>query len=359
MKKILFILVLICLIFPVFPARARGLDGRLRGRILLQVEKAGEAWYVSPLDGERYFLGRPADAFSVMRSLGLGINNKDIEKIGLPSQTSTDDNLAKRLAGRIVLQVEANGEAWYIDPTDYKRYFLGRPNDAFALMRSKGLGITNGDLGEVEISKNSLSATRKPKVELFVMSLCPYGLQMQKGILPVAKLLGEKIDFEMKFVDYAMHGQTELFENLNQYCVQKIDKNKYLNYLECFMTEGDISSCLSSLEITASAIEECVKEADEKYSIMANYNNGEAYMSGRYPGFDINKEEVEKYGVSGSPTLVIDGKKVITARDPASLLETVCSYFDDQPLECLEELSSSTPSAGFGYVGSNASGACG
>jgi len=42
---------------------------RQRGKILLQIEQEGEAWYVSPADGKRYFLGRPADGFKIMRNL--------------------------------------------------------------------------------------------------------------------------------------------------------------------------------------------------------------------------------------------------------------------------------------------------
>ena len=40
-----------------------------KGKILLQVEQNGEAWYVNPDDGKRYFLGRPADALSVLANL--------------------------------------------------------------------------------------------------------------------------------------------------------------------------------------------------------------------------------------------------------------------------------------------------
>ena len=49
----------------------------LKGRILLQVQDKGQAWYVNPLDNRRYYLGRPDDAFLVMRSLGLGVSNAD------------------------------------------------------------------------------------------------------------------------------------------------------------------------------------------------------------------------------------------------------------------------------------------
>lgn len=46
-----------------------------------------------------------------------------------------DNNFANSQKGRILLQVEGNGEAWYVSPGDGKRYFLGRPADAFRIMR--------------------------------------------------------------------------------------------------------------------------------------------------------------------------------------------------------------------------------
>jgi len=49
------------------------------------------------------------------------------------------------------------------------------------------------------------------------MSYCPYGTQIEKGILPVINALGNKIKFSLKFVDYAMHGKKEIDENSRQY----------------------------------------------------------------------------------------------------------------------------------------------
>ena len=39
-----------------------------------------------------------------------------------------------------------------------------------------------------------------PEVEVFVMSHCPYGTQMMKGMLPVARLLEDKADITFKYV---------------------------------------------------------------------------------------------------------------------------------------------------------------
>lgn len=140
-------ILLLTLCFWPEAGKTAGLVDKLSGRIVLSVEENGEAWYINPLDLRRYFLGRPADAFKVMRELGLGINEiqfQEIAQVGMPVSGNTD--LAKRLAGRIILQVEKNGEAWYINPLDLKKYYLGRPEDAFRVMRELGLGITQTNL---------------------------------------------------------------------------------------------------------------------------------------------------------------------------------------------------------------------
>jgi hypothetical protein len=45
------------------------------------VEDHGRAYYVNPVDLKMHYLGRPADAFSVMRNLGLGITNANLRQI--------------------------------------------------------------------------------------------------------------------------------------------------------------------------------------------------------------------------------------------------------------------------------------
>jgi hypothetical protein len=129
------------------------LGGRLRGRILLQVEGHGEAWYVDPDSAERVFLGRPDDAFAIMRSYGLGITDNDLGMIPESDRQDADaaGPTAKRLAGKILLQVQQNGEAWYVNPLSLKRHYLGRPADAFRIMRELGLGITDKNLGLIVV----------------------------------------------------------------------------------------------------------------------------------------------------------------------------------------------------------------
>lgn len=188
-----------------FVSTDRQLVNSVRGKILLQVEEKGEAWYLNPADDLRYYLGRPADAFSVMRRAGLGVSNADLAKIpvgvkqgytGVDSDQDllpdameqalgmnplSDDQdgdgyldavelqsmyspfgtgkwpvdraLVDRLRGKILLQVEGKGEAWYVNPADGLRYYLGRPEDAYMVMRLLSLGISNENLGKIQVEQ--------------------------------------------------------------------------------------------------------------------------------------------------------------------------------------------------------------
>lgn len=107
------------------------------GYIFLQVESKGEAYYYYPIDGKGYYLGRPADAFRIMRELSLGATHHFIHNTTY---------WPEHVIGRILLDVEDMGKAYYIYPKDRKKYYLGRPDDAFKIMRELGLGISNHDL---------------------------------------------------------------------------------------------------------------------------------------------------------------------------------------------------------------------
>ncbi|MBI4122030.1 MAG: hypothetical protein HY461_01730 [Parcubacteria group bacterium] len=151
------------MVFSAVPVAAASVSDNVSGRILLQVEGRGEAWYVHPVTKRRHLLGRPDDAFRVMREQGLGISNADLAKIPEAGTPTTGDRaLRQRLSGRILLQVESHGEAWYVNPVDQKRYFLGRPADAFRVMREQGLGISNRDLGTIQEQGGTTTTPTSP-----------------------------------------------------------------------------------------------------------------------------------------------------------------------------------------------------
>ncbi len=150
--KYVSLILFVLLLMPV-ALEASSIAERVAGKIVLDVESSGEAWYVEPDSQERYFLDRPDDAFVIMRELGLGITTVDLEKIPSSEESSVGDYaLRQRLSGKILLQVESSGEAWYVYPVDLKRYYLGRPADAFAIMSELGLGISSSDLSQISVA---------------------------------------------------------------------------------------------------------------------------------------------------------------------------------------------------------------
>lgn len=146
--KILIFLLGFLLLIPIMPIEAVVAANNLKGRILLQVESKGEAWYVDTAHGARISLGKPDDMFQLMRSIGLGIKQTELRQY-------LEDSFPERLAGKILLNVEEKGEAYYISPDDLKGYYLGSPSKAFQVIKEKALGITNANLNKIEISSST------------------------------------------------------------------------------------------------------------------------------------------------------------------------------------------------------------
>lgn len=135
--------------------RSLSMRDNVKGQILLQVELRGEAWYVNPGDGLRYYMKDDATAYEMMRFFGLGITDEDLSTIPLKSDTTaindatsicSQNALARSLRGRILLQVEQHGEAWYVDPDTCYRIYMADGDAAYTIMRYLGLGITDADL---------------------------------------------------------------------------------------------------------------------------------------------------------------------------------------------------------------------
>ena len=189
----------------------------------------------------------------------------------------------------------------------------------------------------------------RPDVKLFVMSWCPYGLQMQKAYLPVYNLLKDKAEMGIYFVDYILHEKKEIDENLRQYCIQEKEKEKYTDYLSCFTASGDYQSCLAEAGINSAILQNCTFETDRDFDITSYYNDQGTWLNGAYPQFNIHADLNDQYGVGGSPTVVINDEVVtVDPRSPENFKNIVCQAFENEPEECSQVLSSIIASTGFG-----------
>jgi len=185
----------------------------------------------------------------------------------------------------------------------------------------------------------------KTEVDLFVMSYCPYGMQAQKAMVPVMELLGDKADIKIRFVNYIMHGKEEIDENTVQYCIQKEQGNKMVSYLGCFLESQDSEACLVEAGVDKGKLDSCISEADKQFSIEADYADKGSWSNGRYPKYRVDDGLNNKYSVSGSPTLIINGQSYSGSRTPEGFKQAICAGFENPPEECSEVLSGGTAAA--------------
>ncbi len=178
--------------------------------------------------------------------------------------------------------------------------------------------------------------TDKPIVQLFVMSFCPYGIQAENAMKPVVDLLGSKVTIEPHFIVSvsgtavsSLHGDYEAKEDMRQACILKnygqIVFWNYVDYINNNCNKNNLDSCWKDAAKNASVdftkIESCVTSE----------------------GLNLMKTEEtlsNQNGVSGSPTLIINGVISNSGRTPEAYKQAICSAFSTQPSECSQTLSS-------------------
>jgi hypothetical protein len=297
MKKKIPIVLFISLFFfgfaSVVSASAQSLSQRLSGKILLQVENHGEAWYVDPINHTKYYLGKPDDMLSVMRERGIGISNVDLQKIPVGNINGTalqesisqvDYAFAAKNKGKIFLQVEAHGEAWYLNPGDNKRYYLGNPISALVLVRHFGLGIKNADLETIESA---------PQISSELVRLVYDGINQERvknGLEPL------KWNEDLAFVAYG-HSMALADENL------KLTGIGYSCEFPFIHHEGLISGLYHSERLNKSGIYYFEKSAENialvpRADIIVEFSNKNqakavidncAAKQGQLPGYQVFK----------------------------------------------------------------------
>lgn len=342
--KIYFSLFLFSLFFSGV-ASAATLAKKLAGRILLQVESRGEAWYVDPVSLKRIYLADGNSAYSLMKNMGLGITNSNLEKVPVGIMTKfidldedgdkisdameealgtdfsnpdtdgdgyndyeeilanyspvgkgkmkIDKIFTNRLKGRILLQVESQGEAWYVNPVDGKRYFMKNGEAAYQIMKLLSLGIKNSELQEIEYELDALSlpyhiiynrVDKLPEWQYLAHSFYAYDLTKQRE-----NFLGEVISTLAEFslvpdgssvdlsVTKAEKGDSIFFANDNKiYKISRSNSKVYFEIFKEFTDENPKSLFLSDVDsklvyLNAVIVPERIIKTSEKSSYNTNY----------------------------------------------------------------------------------------
>ena len=200
-------------------------------------------------------------------------------------------------------------------------------------------------------SCDDLTKTDSPMLDVYVVSACPYGLQIQRAIAQAVSEVPELANYvtaryigsvssDGKSIE-SMHGEEEATENLRQICIRQEQPVKYWNYVSCYIKAGDSASCLSSAGVNSSTVSAC----------MADAGRGVAYAK---EDFDLS----EKYSVSGSPTLILGDANVdesgFGGRSADAIKQIVCCASNSKPSFCSKTLETASAATSYSedYSGS-------
>ena len=131
--------------------------GPLPGKFLINADN--EAYYYFPASltaGKAaapyaIYLGNPKDAFETLKRIRLGISESDFANI---------DKLKKRLAGAIIMRLQANEEVYYINPSDLSVNQIASGTDVLSLIQKTGLYLKQTDLGKLDQDRVAVDADR-------------------------------------------------------------------------------------------------------------------------------------------------------------------------------------------------------
>jgi len=249
--------------------------------------------------------------------------------------------------GLYKFQIEIEGQKFFTYVTKDGKLFFPQ---AFNLIENPG--------GEKTTAKNCDEVLKedKPLLEAYVVSYCPYGLQMQRILSEIVKEIPQlkdyiKIRYLGAIVDEkitAMHGEEEAKENLTQICLRQEQADKFFSYLSCFIKDGNRENCLTAANIDKGKLNSCENDKNK--------------------GLKYAKEDFDLAGthkVTGSPTLFLNQGQIsefnFGGRTAEAVKKLLCCGFKSIPEQCAKTLSEKQAASGFSPAyseGTTGSGSC-
>ena len=309
-----------------------------------------------------YANSNPEFSSSVSGFLGFGMSNQKIaEKAinyindnGLAGSTASLVNVSEE-SGLVKIKLEIGGNQ--VDSYATKDGKLLFPS--VLKMEDDGADNSNTTAStqpteeEIQAAAAAIQKTDNPMLEAYVVSRCPFGLQIQRAMADAVNSAPQLAQYiKVRYMGNvsgntitAMHGDAEAQENLRQICIRDEQASKYWSYVACQMKSGDTAGCEKSTGIDSAKLSAC----------MSDTSRGVAYAK---EDFDLEK----KYEVTGSPTLILGDNKVAEfnfgGRTSDAVKTIVCAAFNSQPGFCSQTLNTASAASSFSetYAGAGSSG---
>jgi 2-hydroxychromene-2-carboxylate isomerase/glutaredoxin len=183
----------------------------------------------------------------------------------------------------------------------------------------------------------------KAKIELYIMSKCPFGVRAVDAFTPVLKAMGDRMDFNLHYIAdkvpagkkcrrnkepykgfCALHGKPEVIGNIQQLCVMKHYPQlaQWLPFVECQNKTwrnipNNWEGCAKQANLDVAKLKGCIDGAEGLQLHTASSNKAKARRA------------------SGSPTIYVGGKSYRGGRSKNDLMRAVCQQLSgDKPKPC-------------------------
>jgi len=206
-----------------------------------------------------------------------------------------------------------------------------------------------------KLTCKDIKKSDNPTLEAFVVSRCPFGLQMQRILRKVVKDIPSLAkNIRVEYIGSvqggkisSMHGDQEAKENLRQICIREEQSDKYWDYIDCYIKKGQGDKCLAEAGVDEEKLTSCANDSAR----------GLKYAKDDFAS-------ANKYKVRGSPTLVLEGQNVsefdFGGRTAEAVKTLLCCAFETKPAVCSKKLSQDQAAVGLSekYSGSGGSASC-
>jgi hypothetical protein len=168
-----------------------------------------------------------------------------------------------------------------------------------------------------------------PTLEMYVMSQCPYGVQVVNAVAPVKEQLGDGLNLKIGYIGnggpgsfQSLHGPAEVKGDIAQLCAIKQSSNKALKMMVCQnknprAVDTNWKECAGEAGLDAAALEACINGDEGQQLLAASFAESQAK------------------GAQGSPTMILNGKPYEGGRKTRDFLKAACgATTGNQPEAC-------------------------
>ena len=190
-------------------------------------------------------------------------------------------------------------------------------------------GVTETAEQATETTLKAAANKNAVKLDFYVMSQCPYGVQVLDAIAPVLKKMGDNVDFSVNFIANegagkkftSLHGQPEVDEDLRELCAMKYypKSYKYMDYITCRdknIKATNWQKCATDSGMDAAKLKACA-EGDEGKNLLS-----------------ASIKASTKAKAQGSPTMYLNGALYSGGRTETDFTRALCNAMKVKPAAC-------------------------